>query len=715
MKNIFKIYKKDIKDIFTNKVLLVIILGLTVWPSLYAWFNIKASWDPYGSTKNISVAIVNNDKGTEIRGKDINVGDELVKKLKENDNLGWKFVDKADAINGVKKGTYYASVEIPESFSKDLTSLTSDEVKKGKIIYTVNEKINAIAPKITDKGASTIQNEVNQTVVKTVSQIIFEVSNNLGIELENQLPKLSNLESELIDVQSKFKDIYKTVNLASDATDKVQDLAKELKKDVPLITSTISNTKKLASDVKVFLQDSKGSLDKVAPVIKEDLQIVSKVSSSASSNISSIIDAINNGADNIPQLIDSLSSKLSTLSSTSNTVLDFLNKLNAIKPGGPLENAISSLQSINNSLNNATNALNAIKGQIANGEKPSLDKLNSILKVVNDVNQISTSILNNFDSKIVNPINNIFEGSFNTANEVISVLDKAQAKLPQVEDILNTTISLSDSAKDNISFIRKKLPIAKSTIDELVNAMKKINSSDDVNELISLLKSDAIKRAEFLKQPVELVTDKLYPVANYGAGMTPFYTVLSLWVGVLLLMSLLSANVHGDYKPFEIYFGRGLTFLTIAIIQAFIVSAGDLYILNVKVIDPLSFVLLSMFTSIVFTAIVYSLVSIFGNVGKAIGVILLVIQVAASGGTFPIQVTPPFFQYVNPFLPFTYAISALRETVGGIYKPVLIKDIYVLIVFLIIPIILTILFKGIINKYTKPITDKFNESDLTGH
>lgn len=715
MKNIFKIYKKDIKDIFTNKVLLVIILGLTVLPSLYAWFNIKASWDPYGSTKNISVAVVNNDKGTEIRGKDINVGDELVKKLKENDNLGWKFVDKADAINGVKKGTYYASVEIPESFSKDLTSLTSDEVKKGKIIYTVNEKINAIAPKITDKGASTIQNEVNQTVVKTVSQIIFEVSNNLGIELENQLPKLSNLESELIDVQSKFKDIYKTVNLASDATDKVQDLAKELKKDVPLITSTISNTKKLASDVKVFLQDSKGSLDKVAPVIKEDLQIVSKVSSSASSNISSIIDAINNGADNIPQLIDSLSSKLSTLSSTSNTVLDFLNKLNAIKPGGPLENAISSLQSINNSLNNATNALNAIKGQIANGEKPSLDKLNSILKVVNDVNQISTSILNNFDSKIVNPINNIFEESFNTANEVISVLDKAQAKLPQVEDILNTTISLSDSAKDNISFIRKKLPIAKSTIDELVNAMKKINSSDDVNELISLLKSDAIKRAEFLKQPVELVTDKLYPVANYGAGMTPFYTVLSLWVGVLLLMSLLSANVHGDYRPFEIYFGRGLTFLTIAIIQAFIVSAGDLYILNVKVIDPLSFVLLSMFTSIVFTAIVYSLVSIFGNVGKAIGVILLVIQVAASGGTFPIQVTPPFFQYVNPFLPFTYAISALRETVGGIYKPVLIKDIYVLIVFLIIPIILTILFKGIINKYTKPITDKFNESDLTGH
>ena len=242
--------------------------------------------------------------------------------------------------------------------------------------------------------------------------------------------------------------------------------------------------------------------------------------------------------------------------------------------------------------------------------------------------------------------------------------------------------------------------------------MKKINNNDDVNELITLLKSDVLKRSEFLKQPVDLVENRLYPIENYGSAMTPFYTVLSLWVGILLLMSLLSTNVHGDYKPSEVYFGRGLTFLTLTIIQALIVSLGDIYLLKVQVLNIPLFILISVFTSIVFTSIVYSLVSVFGNIGKAIGVILLVIQVAGSGGTFPIQVTPKFFQNVHPLLPFTYAISAMRETIGGIYMPNLTKDISVLAIFILIFVLFTIFLKKPINKITKKVQDKFNESDF---
>ena len=127
MKNIFKIYKNDLKDIFTNKVLLVIILGLCVLPSLYAWFNIKASWDPYGNTGNISVAVVNKDLGAEIMNKKVNIGDELVNKLKNNKDLGWKFVDSKKALEGVNDGTYYAYIEIPSNFSENLTLLNSDK------------------------------------------------------------------------------------------------------------------------------------------------------------------------------------------------------------------------------------------------------------------------------------------------------------------------------------------------------------------------------------------------------------------------------------------------------------------------------------------------------------------------------------------------------------------------------------------------------------
>lgn len=715
MKNIFKIYKNDLKDIFTNKVLLVIIIGLCILPSLYAWFNIKASWDPYGNTGNISVAVINKDSGAEIMNKKVNMGDELVKELKTNKDLGWKFVDRKKALEGVNSGKYYAYIEIPSNFSENLTSLVSKDIKKGTIIYTVNEKINAIAPKITNKGAITIQNEVNQTVVKTVSEVVLKAFKEAGIEIEKQLPKLSTLESNLVEVQGKFKDIDKVVDTAVDATDKVSDIIKDIQNDMPLIKDTITNSKNLSSDIKSFLNDSKTGLSQLSPILKNDLGLISEISSNAKNAVSDLIDAINKGSESAPQLIDNLSTKLSDLASSTNTLTKFLEKLNKLVPGNQLKSVIDSLNSISAKLDTAVSSLQTIKNQVANGEKPPLTNLNNLLKVIGDVNTITSSILNNFDSKIQGPISNIIEDSFKVADNIIAVLDSAEKKLPAVEDILNTTLSFSGSAEKGASFIKEKLPYAKSVVDTIVDSMKKINNSSEVNELISLLKSDVLKRSDFLKQPVDLVENRLYPIKNYGSAMAPFYTVLSLWVGILLLMSLLSTNVHGDYKPNEVYFGRGLTFLTLTIIQALIVSLGDIYFLKVQAVNIPLFILISVFTSIVFTAIVYSLVSIFGNVGKAIGVVLLVIQVAGSGGTFPIQVTPQFFQNVYPLLPFTYAISAMREAVGGIYMPNLTKDISTLAIFIVVFVIFTVFFKKPINKVTEKIQDRFNESDLTGH
>ncbi|EPZ59217.1 yhgE/Pip N-terminal domain protein [[Clostridium] sordellii ATCC 9714] len=293
MKNIFNIFKKDIKDIFTNYAILIVVGALCILPSLYAWFNIKASWDPYGNTSNISVAIVNNDKGTMIKDEHINIGDELVKTLKENDSLGWKFVNKQTALKGVKDGKYYASIEIPSNFSKDLTSLITSDVKKGELIYTVNEKINAIAPKITDKGASTIQLQINQTVVETVSQVLFEASNELGIELEGQIPKLSEIENSLVQIQSKFDDVEETVDLASNGINKAQNLVKDLQKDIPLIKETITKSKSLSSDVKEFLKSSQSSINGITPVIKNDISLMNDVASSITDTANSLSSALN--------------------------------------------------------------------------------------------------------------------------------------------------------------------------------------------------------------------------------------------------------------------------------------------------------------------------------------------------------------------------------------------------------------------------------------
>lgn len=715
MRNILDIFKKDIKDIFTNYAILIVVGALCILPSLYAWFNIKASWDPYGSTNNISVAVVNNDKGTTVRDENINIGDELVKNLKENNDLGWKFVSKEKAVKGVKDGDYYASIEIPSNFSKDLTSIITSDVKKGELIYTVNEKINAIAPKITGTGASTIQLQINQTVVEIVSQVLFEASNELGIELEGQIPKLSDIENSLVEIQNKFDDVNETVDLASDGVLKAQNLVKDMQNDLPLIKDTITKSKNLSSDVKEFLNSSQSSINGITPVIKNDIGLMNDVASSIVDTTNTLINAVNNGSDDAAALADRLSGKLSNLSNINKSLIEFLTKLNTLTPNHPLTDSINRLKDVDAKVTQGINSLNVVKDQIQNGQTPASGSLDSVLKIGNDIKSITSSIYNNFDSSISAPINNIFEKGSSVSDDIIKTLEEAESKLPQVEDILNTTSTLSTKGIEGINYAKEQLPKAEKIVNELTDAIKKVNNEDDLNDLVDLLKNDIVTEKNFLKEPVTVKENKLYPMENYGSAMTPFYTVLSLWVGLLLLSSLLSAEVHGDYKSYEVYFGRGLTFTAIAIIQALIVSLGDIYILGVNAVDPTILVLGSIFTSIVFTFIVYSLVSVFGNIGKAMGIILLVIQVAGSGGTFPIEVTPKFFQMVNPYLPFTYGISMLREAIGGIYSPVLYKDIIILFIYIIVSLIFALPLKKPINKIYSIFNDKFSESDLSEH
>ena len=715
MKNIIKIFRDDLKDISSNTALVIVLIGLAILPSLYAWFNIKASWDPYGNTSNISVAVVNNDKGTTLFDKDLNVGNRLIDQLKDNHSLGWKFVDEKEAKKGVETGKYYASIEITPDFSKNIISVLSKDIHKAEIVYTVNEKINAIAPKITDKGASTIQLQVNKTVVKTASEAVFETLNELGISLEKNLPMLTKIENALVEVQGKFGKIDNILNTASDASTQITEIVKLIQNDMPAIESTLKNSINLSGDVKEFLQGTKTSMNEIAPVIKNDIEIINDVSSSVGAGVGDLIKAIQEGYENAPELVDGLYNKVDNLSSVSATLLGFLTKLDKITPGTSLQGTIDSINAINRDFNSVKVVLTNIKAQLKNGQAPSLDNLNGILTVLKDVNNITGNLLNSYDTQIVAPLNEIFDKGMYVSSDIITVLEKAEDKLPKISNVLNTALNFSGNADEAIVYIKGTIPEAKSVLDKLVSALSTVNNSKEMSDLIRFLKNDIIQQANFLEEPVALVSNSLYPMANYGAAMTPFYTVLSLWVGVLLLTSLLTTEVHGEYKPYEVYFGRGFTFLAIALLQALIVSAGDIYFLGVTVKNPAVFILLSLLISLAFTFIVYSLVSVLGNLGKAIAVVLLVIQVAGSGGTFPIQVTPKFFQNVNPFLPFTYGISALREAVAGIYQPNLIKDIIIILIFLVLAIILNVILKGPINKRLSKFTKKMGESRLTEH
>ena len=714
MKNILKIYKDDIKKIFTNYAALIVFIALSILPSLYAWFNIKASWDPYGkeATSQIKIGVVNKDKGAELKGEFKNIGNQIIDQLKENDVMGWQFVSEKEAVKAVEEGSYYAMITIPEEFSENILSLITDDIKKGKIIYTVNEKVNAIAPKITVKGATAVQENVNKTVIETVSDIVLSTAKDLGIEVEGQLPKLDNLYDKLVEIQSKFKDLYETTDLAYDGVNKVADLVTNLQNDIPLITDTLNSTKGLATNLIDFISKSQTEINNIAPTIKTDIGLVRDLADEVSSYVDVVINAINTGSENANVLLGNLNTKVSGLRDYLTSIRVLVEKINGHSQNGALSDVLNNLITAENTLNQLYNEIESIKNSLANGNLIDTSKLENVKTVLNDVSNIAGNLYEKFDTEILGNINTILNTANDSAKSALEILQRAQDKLPKVEEILTTVSALCNKGNEGIKYAKDNLPRAEEIVNEVTSKVAKIKDSSDLKDLLKLIANNVEERSNYLTSPVELEENSLYPMRNYGTAMTPFYSVLSLWVGMTLLVSMFSVEAHGEYNHMEVYFGKLLLFLTIGMTQALIVALGDLYLLKIYCVNPALFVTGILFTSITFVAIVYSLVSVFGNVGKVTAIILLVLQVAGSGGTFPIQLTPKFFQIINPFLPFTYAISFARESIGGVVQSVLVKDIVIMLIYIVVAILISIFLKKPINNLLSGFTKKFHESGL---
>lgn len=712
--NTWQIFKTDVKNIFKNYAAIIVVIALCILPSLYAWFNIKASWDPYSeaATSGIKVAVINKDQGTNLNNTDINLGKKVVEELQDNNQMGWQFVSEQEAIDNLKEGKYYAMITIPENFSKDLTSIITSNIKKGDIIYTVNEKINAIAPKLTDKGATGVGEKISKELISTVSDAIFGIGNEIGKTLETQIPKISVIYNSLEEVQSHFTDINKTVALTSEASNEIKGLIGSLQKDIPTIEKTLTNAKTLAINLQDFIGKSKDGVEQISPVIKNDIGIINGLSQDIVKYSTAIKTAIENSSSNAPELINNLILKLNLLENTTDGLIKVLEALNKISFNKPLNGLISNLQNIRNMVSTARDQLVSILDNVNNGEKPDLSILNSIITISNNISNITQRLYNNFDSEISNKIITIFNDAYKVAENALVVIKNAQEKLPQVKDILSDANLIADKGIKGLAFIKENLPKAEAMINDMVTKLGQINDDADINEVIELLKADVTERSDFLSNPVNIVENKLFPMENYGTSMTPFYTVLSLWVGLLLLSSIFKVEAHGDYSHVSQYFGKLLLFMSIAVIQGLIVALGDLYILKIYCVNPFLFILGSILTSAMFTFIVYSLVSVFGNVGKVIGIILLVLQVAGSGGTFPIQLTPNFFQVLYPFLPFTYAISFAREAIGGVVNIVLAKDILMFVIYSVLSVLVALFLKKPINTLSAGFNESFKKSDI---
>ena len=687
MKNIIEIFRNDIKEVFRKTNTWIIIVGLIFLPSMYAWPNILSSWDPYGHTNNIKVAVTSEDDGATVDGKELNLGKSLVEGLKNNKNLDWQFVsNKQEAEDGVRIGNYYASIVVPKNFSQDMTSVSRTEPQRATIEYTVNEKINAISPKITNSGASAIANNISKNFVETANGIIFEKLHEAGIKFEENLPSIEKAKEEIFKLNDNFSTYESTLSELIGKVEYGYNILNNVQNTLPEIDRVATNSIMIADKAGITINNIQGFNERLLPIINNHLSVVEEVSKEA--NI------IAKELQQKPDKTEEIKARQKALDSRLQASTE---RLQLVKNIFEYFNKLSSERLFNNQLERVTtlsNDITTIK-EVNNNIYNKMDHYDEIADTVKEefvnkssrVNEVSSNMNSKLNVEVAPLISQVLSKAEINIDKVSGIIAGAQGELPAVERKLSETEVKISSAYGKLLSLQAHIPSAKSKIQKLTDEIKKADSGIDKNQLFNLLKVDYKQQAEFFANPVKLQENKLYHIENYGSAMTPFYTVLSIWVGSLLMSSLLTTKVEDEenkYKPYQKYFGRGLLFVIISLFQTLIITLGDMYVLGTQATSPFRFVIFALLISLLFSSIIYTIVCILGNVGKAVCIVLLVLQLGSSGGTFPIQMTSEFFQALYPKVPFTYSIGLLREAVGGVYIPAVERDIKVLFIYLIV-------------------------------
>lgn len=722
MRKSWSIFMTDVKNIGRNWVAAVLIGGLIFLPSLYAWLNIYASWDPYGKTSQLSVAVVNEDVGAEVRGERIDVGEQLVETLKENRDMDWQFTTREQAMEHIDYGDYFAVLIIPADFSEKLGSVISDHPEKAEIDYYVNEKINSIAPKITEKGASVIVEKVSSQFVSTVNGVIFDLFNQLGIELQQNMPDIKQFEKYIFDMEKDLPNIHDLLKSTTRDAVSAQDLIHEAQGKIPTAKQSITDGLTTVNRTLTFLDSAESRLNEFSPKVKSDLQKASAISKETNE----FLGKVNNvkldftEVDRVKGQLDAKMTDTIERISTVEADLRWLQDLsNSEEPPNAerqarLKKAIDETSGLQSLLKEAQANAGSLNGLMEGRQQQLKQTLADLEQLSKNTTVRLDQFLNEYKNTIEPTVLAETARAKKTLRQAKSMLTSIQSTVPEVERILASTSKHITEGAGLTGKALNEYPYIADKVRNLADRIRSIQGETDINEIIQLLQNDPQAERSFFEEPILLNENKLFPIENYGTGMTPFYTVLSIWVGCLLLISLLATDVENveGVTSRQIYVGRLFTFLAIGLLQTIIVTIGDLTILGVHAKDPAYFILFGLFISCIFMTIVYTLVSLFGDVGKALAIIMLVLQIAGSGGTYPVALLPRFFQWINPGLPFTYAIDLMREAVGGIVWQRVFTDVTFLLATGIVYLLIGLFLKRIVNRKTHQLLKKSRESGL---
>lgn len=690
MKQIIEIFKSDIKEIFRKVNTWIIIIGLIFLPSMYAWPNILSSWDPYSHTNNIKVAVISEDEGATVEGKNVNLGESLITNLKGNKNLDWQFVSsKQQAENGVKIGDFYASIVIPKSFSSDITSITRGELKKATIEYTVNEKINAISPKITNSGASALANTIGKNFVEVANGVIFEKLHEAGVKFEENLPAIEQVKEKINHLNDNFTNYENSLNELIGKVDRGYNVLNTIQGTLPEIDRAATNSIMLANKTNVTIKNIENFNEIMLKNINTQLDKVIEISGEVV-KVAELIQKKPTNPEETKAKMKALDSRFEAAEKRLDIAKDIFEYLNSLSDQNLFQKQLTKINTMESDITKLRSLNKKIYSNIDNYDAISTKVKADFLTISKRVNYNSIDFKKKLNTEVAPLIKRVLTSADTKIRNVSSVISRAQAQIPTINAKISEAEVKIQTVQGKLLKLQGEIPEIKEKVQKLTGIVNKADGEIDTNALFNLLKVDYKQQAEFFANPVQLKENQLYHIKNYGSAMTPFYTVLSIWVGALLMSSLLTTKVEDEenkYKPYQKYFGRGLLFMIISLLQTLIITLGDMYLLGTQANSPYRFVIYALLISLLFSAIIYTTVCLLGNVGKAVCIVLLVLQIGSSGGTFPIQMTSSFFQALYPKVPFTYSISLLREAVGGVYIPAVNRDMKILLTYLVITLV----------------------------
>lgn len=708
MRDALSVVKNDFSKVRRSVMATCLLLFLIIIPLLFTWFNVLAAWDPFGNTKDLKIAVASEDDGytSDFFPIEVNAGDQVLSQLRANEQMDWVITNPSDAIEGTKSGEYYASIILPSTFSDDMLTFYADGSQPAQIALHTNEKKNALAPTIANKGAEGISANISETFTRTIGDVSLGLVTSLSDFLDqgDTQDALSRIEARAENLQSQLRNGARTARTMGDLTESAIPLLESAQRIIDTPRPSLSDTTR---DGITDISASSDALDGALSATRESYAIVGDridaLYETANISRETRSETLNTLADNVQLNINAYEG----LKDTVNTRIRPLAPAEAATLTGQLDEAIAAQESVRDRLRAASDS--------DSPERPDFSSLDRASSAIEDVR----------NSGIRDQVSQL-------AQTLRGIGDTIE--LPEGDIQLNTdSLAGASAALDDVG---ATLDQNADRLDDLLDRINTASRTGDLSEIAAIVGDDPEAFAQALAAPVEVERQAIYPVASFGVGMAPLYTTLALWVGALLTAVALRTDVAAkltkhrpnrfdeevdleneteddtaeipseapeepeEIGPFAKYFGRYGTFALVGLAQSTLLTLGLIFFVKLEPAHPFLLVLAGWVSSCIFMLLVYALTVALSNAGKALAVFLLVIQISSAGGSYPLQLLPHWFQSVSPWLPATYSIRAFRSALAGSYGADYWIALAALLLFIIPALILGVVLRKPLANYT---------------